>query len=328
MSAAYGAIALISLLLIGVCVAVDKKRDINLLLLFVSVFVCNAGYFLISVSKTLTNALVSNAISYLGSVFLPLFMLMMILSLCNIRTGKTAGGILIGLGVVMFLLTASPGISDVYYSAVSIEKVNGATNLVREYGPLHCMYSVYLFAYFAAMMSMVIYAIIKKKITSLLHTAFLLAAVFGNIAIWFIERFIPRNFEFLSVSYVLTELFILLLYGIVQEYDNRRMAEEKAVYTTEQPICEPNSEICEKEGTELFDKAEIDNIVTCSEISEILTNREKDVLRLLLENVRRKDIAESLFVTESTIKKYTAQIYRKLSVSSRIELFARLKNLK
>ncbi len=328
MSAAYGIIVLISFLLIRVCLAVDKNRDVNLLLLFVSVFVCNAGYFLVSVSKTLTIALVSNAISYLGSVFLPFFMLMMILNLCNIRTGKTAGGILIGLGVLMFLLTASPGMSDIYYSAVSLGKVNGATILVREYGPLHCLYSVYLFAYFAAMMSLVMYAIVKKKITSILHSVFLLAAVFGNIVIWFIERFIPRNFEFLSVSYVLTELFILLLYGIIQEYGNRGMEEEKAVCTAEQPICEPNSENCEKEGTELFDKAEIDNILTCSEISEILTNREKDVLRLLLENVRRKDIAEILFVTESTIKKYTSQIYRKLSVNNRIELFARLKNHK
>ena len=37
MSLAYGIIALISLCMVGVCVASDKKRDVWLLLVFVSV---------------------------------------------------------------------------------------------------------------------------------------------------------------------------------------------------------------------------------------------------------------------------------------------------
>ena len=37
MSLAYGIIALLSLCMVGVCVAADKKRDVWLLLVFVSV---------------------------------------------------------------------------------------------------------------------------------------------------------------------------------------------------------------------------------------------------------------------------------------------------
>ena len=53
MSWAYGILALISLCMVGVCVITDKKRDIWLLLLFVSVSICNLGYFMLSVSRSL-----------------------------------------------------------------------------------------------------------------------------------------------------------------------------------------------------------------------------------------------------------------------------------
>ena len=88
MSIAYGILCVISLALIGVCLAVDRKKDICLLLLFVSVFVCNLGHFLISVAPSLSFALNANRIAYLGQVFLPLLMLKMILNLCNLNYKK------------------------------------------------------------------------------------------------------------------------------------------------------------------------------------------------------------------------------------------------
>ena len=73
MSLIYGVIAFISLCMVGICVTADKKRDIWLLLVFVSVSVCNLGYFMLSVSPNLSSALNSNRLAYLGSVFLPFF---------------------------------------------------------------------------------------------------------------------------------------------------------------------------------------------------------------------------------------------------------------
>ena len=61
MSIAYGIIALVSLAMVGAFVLADKKRDLWLLLVFVSVSVCNLGYFMTSISKDLSDALNSNA---------------------------------------------------------------------------------------------------------------------------------------------------------------------------------------------------------------------------------------------------------------------------
>jgi len=311
----YGVICFVSLLLIGVCREVDKKRNIWLLMLFVSVFMCNMGYFLVAAASSLTFALIANGISYLGSVFLPFFMLVMILNLCKIEYPKWLTKALMALGAVMFILTASPGISQLYYKSVSLDTTGSASRLVREYGPLHCVFSIYLALYFAAMIGVVFYAMAKKKITNPMQAIFMVFSVFGNIVIWLVERFIPRNFEFLSVSYIFTEVLILLMYGIMQELDSHAQTERaQAAYIP--PAAE----------TDLFSPEQIEQMVNrCSETAQ-LTKREQEVMRLILGNRKRKDIADELCVTESTVKKYTSQIYRKLSVSSRIELFAKLKN--
>ena len=215
MSLAYGIIAFISLCMVGICVAADKKRDIWLLFVFVSVSVCNLGYFMLSVSPNLGSALNSNRIAYLGSVFLPFFLLMMVLRFCGMKRSKPLMITLVVIGIVMLGITTSPGILPIYYSTVDIEIADGVTKLVREYGPLHALYYVYLIGYMFSMVGVVIYAI-AKKIKSPLHTVLLLCTVFCNILIWLVEQFLPRGFEWLSVSYILTECLILAIYRSMQ----------------------------------------------------------------------------------------------------------------
>ena len=217
MSLAYGIIALISLCMVGVCVASDKKHDVWLLLVFVSVSICNLGYFMLSVSQSLGSALNSNRLAYLGSVFLPFFMLMMVLRFCGMKRPRPLMITLVTIGIVMLGITTSPGILPIYYSTVDIEIADGMTKLVREYGPLHALYYVYLIGYMLSMVSVAIYAVAKKKIKSHLHTILLLCTVFCNILIWLVEQFLPRGFEWLSVSYIITECLILAIYRSMQK---------------------------------------------------------------------------------------------------------------
>lgn len=56
------------------------------------------------------------------------------------------------------------------------------------------------------------------------------------------------------------------------------------------------------------------------EAKEQLTKQEQNVLELLLENNSNKDIAETLFVSVSTVKSHVNNVYKKLNVNSRDEL--------
>lgn len=230
-SLVYGIIALISLCMVGVCVLSDKKRDVWLLFVFVSVSLCNLGYFMISISKDLADALNSNRIAYLGSVFLPFFLLMMVLRFCGIKRSRWLTVSLVALGIVMLAITTSPGILPIYYSTVSIETVNGTTRLVREYGPLHLLYYVYLIGYMLSMIGVTLHSIGKRKIKSRSHTVLLLCAVFCNITIWLVEQFLPRGFEWLSVSYIITEVLFLAIYRSMQKQGLMNRGERTQSYT-------------------------------------------------------------------------------------------------
>ncbi len=51
-----------------------------------------------------------------------------------------------------------------------------------------------------------------------------------------------------------------------------------------------------------------------------ITEREKQVIALILENKKNKEISDALFVDISTIKSHINNIYRKTGVKSRKEL--------
>lgn len=218
----YGINTVTALFLLGVCIAVDRKKEIWLLLLFISVFVSNLGYFLTSVSKTLGAALCSNRIAYSGTVFLPFFMFMIILNLCRVRYRKLLVAVLCIAALMVFAAAASPGYLTVYYSTVSLKIVDGTSMLVREYGPLHSLYYVYLFLYFSAMFVVIVCSIVRKKIPVRIHGILLLSTVFIDIAVWLAEQFFPRGFEFLSIAYILSESLVFVLYGIYQKYNMKR----------------------------------------------------------------------------------------------------------
>lgn len=303
----YGIDAVLALLLAcGYCAIVHKK-EIWLIWLYFSVFVANIGYFALSISKTVEEALLANRLAYLGNVFLPLFMLMTIMKVCKVNCSKIWRGILIGLSCIVFLVAASQGYLPVYYKEVSLVFVNGMAKLQKVYGPLHSLYYLYLFAYFAIMIGVIVYAVCKKKITVYKHAMLLLVVVFFNIAIWLIEQFINWDFEFLSVSYIASELLLFLLYGMIQEYEEMLSKEVKTNMSLAVPVIDWDDvrERCPEAAT--------------------LSNREKDVFMKMLEDKKRKEIAADLCITENTVKKHVSSIFAKLDITSREELFEKLK---
>lgn len=54
-----------------------------------------------------------------------------------------------------------------------------------------------------------------------------------------------------------------------------------------------------------------------------LTEREEQVLKLLLQGKKRNEIGEILFISEATVKRHISNIYQELKVNSRSELFAK-----
>ena len=328
-SAIYIATSILSvILLLGYCTLI-KKRQPWFILLFSAVAVVNIGYLSLSFSSTLNEALLSNRIAYLGSVFLPVSMLMTILKTCKITIPKWAVSVIMLISVIVFLIAASPGYLDIYYKEVTLVKINGATVLDKVYGPLHSIYLYYLLGHFAAMLSVIIYARVSKKIKSSSQAILLLTAVFINICVWLMEQFVDLDFEVLSVSYIASELFLLGISLLIQDITlhNALITKPHA-----NPITEPtesieasatDSDVDGKESHATPAPAEIslqEKAEYMSSVLYTLTPTESQIYKFYIDGKKTKDVMAELGITENTLKFHNRNLYSKLGVATRKEL--------
>ena len=310
MSVIYGAAAVLSLLLlVGYCIFV-KKRDIWYLLLFASITVVNIGYVSLAVSRDLGTALMANRVAYLGSVFLPLSMWMIIINATHIRYRKWIPGVLLGVAVVVFLIAASPGYLPIYYKEVSFAVVDGVGSLVKVYGPLHSLYLVYLLGYFSAMIATIVHATIKDKIDSLAYAVIIAIAVFVNLGVWMIEQLVYIEFEFLSVSYIISECFLLGLHFLMAEAEKHKGPQPAPVQ--EAPVQKADPELLN-----LFRDG----------LSQ-LTPKEKELYECYIAGMTTDVIMEKLAIKENTLKFHSKNLYSKLGVKSRKQLMELQKQLR
>ena len=105
--------------------------------------------------------------------------------------------------------------------------------------------------YFLIMIASIIHAIASKKIESVSHAVILIVAVFVNICVWMLEQLVEINFEFLSVSYIITELFLIGVYLMIQQHETilSLLKEKKAAEAVEEKKYKKNNseefnEIC------------------------------------------------------------------------------------
>ena len=301
-------------LLVAYCVMV-KNKEFWLTMLYICVSIVNLGYTLLSAAKTLEFALLGNDVAYLGSVFLSMCMFLTILRLCGFKIKKALVISCLLLGAVMFSIVALTDLIPWYYTSVSLEMIDGSAKLVKEYGPLHPVYTVYLVGYFVAMIVTIIHSARRNKIGDRKFAGFIAGVVCSNIIVWIFEKFVRWDYEFLSLTYIASEIILLLVYWMMQDYVHKS---DIPTYTKAEK---------ERLGVDIATMpmdVKIGKVLLFVRNGEQILPREREILGLILDNKKRKEIAEELCLSENTIKTYTRTLYAKLGVSSREQLYALL----
>ena len=292
-----------------------KDKEFWLTMLYISIAVVDLGYLLISLANTVGFALFANDVAYLGSVFLSAFMFLTIVRLCGFEIKKAHVITCVSLGTAMFAVIVSSPMLPLYYKSVDIKMIDGAAKLVKEYGVLHDAYLVYLLGYFAAMIGTIVHSVRKKKIGKPKLAGFIAAIVCSNLAVWLLEKLVNWEYEFLSVTYIASELLLLLVYWMMQDY----------VLKSEIPaITQAESEQLGIDIATMPMETKIGKVLLFIKNGEQLVPREREILELILDNKRRKEIADLLHLSENTVKTYTRTLYSKLNVTCREELYALL----
>lgn len=309
---AYSIMFSVSILLAFGYFFVVQKKDKWFIVFYTAVCFVNLGYLLLSTSTNIRFALFANKIAYFGQIFVITSMFMIITKLCGITYNKQLPISLLIIGFIMFLLICTTGYLPWYYKEATLVNVDGYNILYKEYGPLHFTYLIFVLLYFITLIIICIYSIKNKQVSSQKEAILILIVVFGNIAMWILEKCIKWEFELLSISYLISELILLGLNWMMQDFVHVNTLEKRKVngYSQTNYIL-----------MSLSKEEKLEKIYNVLPKGEILAPREKEILEAILENKRRKDIAEELHLSENTIKTYIRSLYSKLNISSRDELF-------
>ena len=310
----YGAVAVLSVLLLFTYLLFEKNKEQNFIFLTGCVAVANTGYFLLAAARSLPMAMFANAFSYFGTAYSMLAMLLIISEVCRMKKRKWLRGIFAGISTAAFLLAASGDWLGLYYRSVDIVSVGGMTKLVKAYGPLHILYTVYLLSYVLIMVAVIWYAAKKQRLSSFKYTALLLVAVLLNIGVWTVEQSFNEDFEFLSISYIVTEMILLLLHGMLRDYG---IVQPGGNLLSAQMLTRLNTQSL---SSGALPSGMEDMFRIFAERVKTLSAAERRILNYYIEGYDTADIPDLAFISIHTVKKHNRSIYQKLEVASRDEL--------
>lgn len=212
----------------------QKHISVYYTLLSAAVVIVNLGYLQISGAKSLEAALVANQVVYLSSTFQLLFMIAAIADLCKVRVPTMVTILGVCLCFVLFLCAATVGQVDWYYRSVELVQRNGCSFLIKEYGPLHTLYPVYVLGMLCYGLGIVTYTLQRKKTVSHFVSLGSLCLLMFSCFVYLGERLLRLDVELMPMTYVVGFGGILLLLNRVVTYDvegiSRESIEESREY--------------------------------------------------------------------------------------------------
>ena len=314
LSLVYGILALLSALLFVAYLLFAQKKNRLFLALFGCVALSNSGYFLLAICQSLTVAKLANGLSYFGGAFSILLMFLIIYEVCRMKKRPWLRNSLVVISICVCAVASSGDWLGLYYRSMSLETVGGMTRLVKEYGPLHSLYALYLLCYVVMMVVIIVYASRAKRLAAPKYTLFLLVAVLLNVGVWLVEQLMHEQFEFLSVSYIVTVVLLLLIYSMLKDYG----------------IIQPGGSLVSVQMLTRLNSHKINPGALPPGMEEMfsgfakkvrtLSSAERRILNYYIAGHEISEIPELAFISIHTVKKHNRSIYQKLEIASRDEL--------
>lgn len=196
-----------------------KNINAHMMLFSILLLASNGGYLAISLSGTLSEAILANKISYLGGCFIPPVLIMIVLNICKLKTPKFFRIVPALYSIIVYSFVLTIGYSTLYYSDASLIRYNGASVLKRSHGPCHILFTILLYGYLLLLIGIVVYTIIKKKDVSSKTIFMLMLLGVGMLAIFVTVRLFNPLIEAMPAAFVFVSIVLLYLNRKLSLYD-------------------------------------------------------------------------------------------------------------
>ncbi len=193
-----------------------KHFDVHITLVFVLVPTNNYAMLMLARSQSVEEAVLAQKLTYISGCYLPLIILLAILSLCGIELRRWVRVMLYGASTVIFVSAQTIGSATIFYKGFDFKRENDAGMIYnKDYGFMHTLFYALVVFYIVVSIFVIIYSYFKKNQVSrkMLHML-LLPEIFSAVA-FFGGRRIIAQIELLPIAYDLAlAVYLVIIYRI------------------------------------------------------------------------------------------------------------------
>ena len=229
----------IALILIGVCMFIideqqtgQSQKQMSSLCswcLFITF-----GFCVKIMGTELATQLLGQKIIYVGLLHTLYFMLLFVMTFCNVFMKRPIEILLYINNFVMSILAFFIGKHNIFYTSVWMEEYNGVPVMRRTYGPLHTIYYIEIAIYMAVMLYLLVknmaHANKQAQRSSILLSVALLIPVGG----YFIQRGLDFPYDFIPGCFIVVVIIIMELIYVERIYNVTDIARDYIFETMSQ----------------------------------------------------------------------------------------------
>lgn len=197
----------------------SNRISVYYVLLFSSIVVVNFGYMQMTCAKEELVSIYCNQTIYLGGSFCPFFMILCFCDLCKVKANKIFKYALLCIALISFGLVSTVGVVPWYYKHVSVIERFGINMLLKDYGPLHTLYPMYLMATVITDFVVIIKSFKKGRDVSYITGILLAIANTFSVVSYILEKLTGLDIPLLPFGYFVSETLVLCLIIRISKYD-------------------------------------------------------------------------------------------------------------
>ncbi len=206
-----------------------KRFDINITFCFFMVPFINLAYYLMYTVKNADTVIFALKITYLGGVFLIWFIMLCVLNLCRINTGRWFRLATFLVNVVLYLSVLSIGIYPIFYKGLRIKKVGKTWQIVKDYAFMHTMFYTVIVLEVLISFYALIYSHLRKKDVSRNVLNLLFIPLVASATGYFLNHSVFTKIDVMPLMYVISESVYILIVRRMVLYELSDMVIETMV---------------------------------------------------------------------------------------------------
>lgn len=196
-----------------------RRTNKNFISLFISTLLSNFGYSFSVHAPNLESSMFGTMVSYIGSIITIVFMLIVVVDLCEIHFNRFLKAILLLVALFFIVIICSTQTTELFYKNMYIKVYLGLTILDYSAGPLLKYYIIFLASINLSAISVVLYSLARKKQVSKNTLYILLGMIlFGTLA-YIIPLILNVRINLMVFTYIIMELVFIIITIRANMYD-------------------------------------------------------------------------------------------------------------